>query len=167
MLQPFELFQASYIPKLMELEKYYLVSQTYTRYSDHSDAAPKESLLLTDYADENMAKTHREALHKDKYAAILNLRHPPHREKLIELLGPNSRFHVFWAVVKSVKELEEKINAVYKPGMKSFIEQNTNWRISRETTLHPSVELVFGELFIILKYGNQTIRVKFEDIEIA
>jgi len=167
MLQPFGYFKANYIPKLMELGKYYLVSQTYTRYPDHSGAAPKESLLLTDYADENIAKTHLEALHKDKYAAILNLQHSPHKAKLMELLGANSRFHVFWAVVKSIKELEEKINAVYKPNIKSFIEQNTNWRISRETTLYPSVELVFGELFIILKYGNQTIRVKFEDIETA
>jgi len=166
MLQPFGRFKAVYIPKLMEWGKYYLVSQTYTRYPDHSEA-PKESLLLTDYADANEAKTHLEALHKDKYAAILHLQHPPHQAKLMELLDAGSRFHVFWAVVKSVKELEEKINAVYKPNIKSFIEQNTNWRISRETTLHPSVELIFGELFIILKYDNQAIRVKFEDIETA
>ena len=64
MLQPFERFEASYIPKLMELEKYYLVSQTYTRYPDHS-GAPRESLLLTDYADESMARFHLEALRKD------------------------------------------------------------------------------------------------------
>jgi hypothetical protein len=167
MLQPFEHFKADYIPKLVELGKYYLVSQTYTRYPDHSGPTPKESLLLTDYTDKNMAKTHLEALHRDKYAAILNLQHPPHMAKLVELSGAGSRFHIFWAVVKNIRELEEKINAVYKPNIKSFIEQNTNWRISRETTLHPSVELVFGELFIVLEYANQVIRVKFEDIETA
>lgn len=167
MLQPFEHFKADYIPRLVELGKYYLVSQTYTRYPDHSAAAPKESLLLTDYADKSMAKIHLEALRQDRYAAILHLQHPAHVAKLEELSGAGSRFHVFWAVVKNVKELEEKINAVYKPNMKNFIEQNTNWRISRETTLRPSVELVFGELFITLKHGNQTIRVKFEDIETA
>jgi hypothetical protein len=165
MLQPFERFKPMYLSKLLEMKKYWLVSQTYHRYAGHSSEEPKESLLLTDYADESMAKTHANALHGDKYAAVLHLQHPPHKAKLMELLGETSRFHVFWAVVKSLHELEEKINAVYKPNMKSFIEKNTNWRISRETTLRPYLELVFGELFVILKYGNQTIRVKFEDIE--
>jgi len=167
MLQPFEHFKALYIPKLLEMEKYFLVSQTYTRYNDPFDTEAKTSLLLTDYADENMAKTHLKALHNDKYASILHLKRPAHKAKLLELLDETSRFHVFWAVVKSVKELEDKINAVYKPRMKNFIEKNTHWRLSRETTLRPSVELVFGELYIILKYGSQTIRVKFEDIESA
>jgi hypothetical protein len=70
-------------------------------------------------------------------------------------------------VVKSTRELEEKINAVFKPNMKNFIDRNTNWRISRDTTLQPSVELIFGELYITLKHENQAIRVKFEDIETA
>ena len=167
MLQPFEPFKAIYIPKLLEMEKYFLVSQTYTRNKDHFGTEAKTSLLLTDYADENMAKTHLKALHNEPYAAILHLKHPPHKAKLLELLDETSRFEVFWAVVKSVKELEEKINAVYKPRMKNFIDKNTHWRVSRETILRPSVELVFGELYITLKYGSQTIRVKFEDIESA
>lgn len=165
MLQPFERMKPTTIPKLEEMGKYFLVSQTYTRYADHTSADPKMSLLLTDYADENMAKTHVKALHKDQYAAILNLHRPEHKAKLLELTGEHSRFHVFWAVVKSRKDLEEKVTAVYKPNMKKFIEQNTNWRIGRDTVLRPSLELVFGELYIIIKYGNQTVRVKFEDIE--
>jgi hypothetical protein len=167
MLQPFERFRPMFIPRLVELEKFYLVSQTYTRYTDHSEAPPKISLLLTDYAEEDMAKTHLHALRNDKYAAMLNLQRPGHKAKLLELLGEQSAFHVFWAIVKSTRELEEKINAVFKPNMKNFIARNTNWRISRDTTLRPSVELIFGELYITLKYENQAIRVKFEDIETA
>ncbi|HSC36531.1 MAG TPA: hypothetical protein VLD19_01620, partial [Chitinophagaceae bacterium] len=166
-LQPFERFRPVFIPKLVELEKFYLVSQTYTRYKDNSEAPPKRSLLLTDYADEVMAKTHLQALRNDKYAAILNLQRPAHKSKLLELLGEQSAFHVFWAVVKNTRELEEKINAVFKPNMKNFIDRNTNWRISRDTTLRPAIELIFGELYITLTHEKQAIRVKFEDIETA
>jgi hypothetical protein len=100
MLHPFERFKAIYIPKLLETGRYWLVSQTYNRYIDHLATEAKASLLLTDYADENMAQTHLKALANDKYAAILWLQHPPHKAKLMELLEETSRFHVFWAVVK-------------------------------------------------------------------
>ncbi len=167
MLHPFEPFKASYIPKLLELKKYWLVAQTYHRYDNLVTTEAKTSLLLTDYDDNNMAQTHVKALSNDKYAALLHLQHPPHKAKVLELLEPESKYQVFWAVVKSVKEMEAKINHGYKDHMKRYIEKHTSWRMSRDTTLRPSLQLVFGELYIILKYGSQTLRVKFEDIETA
>jgi len=167
MLHPFEPFKASYIPRLLELKKHFLVTQTYHRYTDTALGDAKTSLLLTDYMDINLAKTHVQALPGDKYAALLNLQHLTHHAKLIELLGETSRFGVFWAVVKNAKELEDRINRTCKEHLKRFIEQHTHWRISRETVLRPSVELVFGELYVTLKYGSQTIRIKLSEIETA
>ena len=166
MLHPFELFKPVYVPRLLELERYFLVTQTYHRY-----ACPlweqKTNLLLTDYADSNMAKTHLQALHADPFAAIINLQHPPHKIKLLEMMGEGASYRLFWAVVKSTKELEEKVNRSYKENMKRYIETHTSWHISRDTALRPSIQMVFGELFIIMKHGNNTLRVKFEEVENA
>ena len=38
-------------------------------------------------------------------------------------------------------------------------------RISYDTTIKPTIQLSFGELFVILKHGSQSIRIKFEEVE--
>jgi hypothetical protein len=51
--------------------------------------------------------------------------------------------------------------------MKRYIEARTNWRISADIVLRPHLHLVFGELFITLKCGDKTLRVRLEEIETA
>ena len=165
MLQPFEPFKEIYLNKLPELKKRYLVSQTYIRAFDHFADEHKTNLLLTDYGDLPTAKTHLNAVRKDKYGAIIDLEYPGHRQKLIEMMAPDSPYNLFWAVVRSVKELETQIDAKYKEHMRRYIETRTNWQIGRDTTLRPSVQVIFGELFIILKYNREVRKVKFEEIE--
>jgi hypothetical protein len=165
MLQPFEAFRLIFIDKLIELKKPYLVSQTYTRAGDHFSDVAKTDLILTDYDNLGAAKIHLNAVKKDKYAALLDLTNPKHREKLIEMLSPGSTYNIYWSVVKSVKELQQQINARYKDNMRRYIERHTNWRIGRDHTIYPSVEVTFGELFIVLKYSGQVLRIKFEEIE--
>lgn len=167
MLHPFEPFKAHYIAKLIALKKSYLVSQTYHRYANLVATEAKTSLLLSDYDDLNMAKTHVKALPGDKYAALLNLEHAAHKAKLLELLGLDSRFLVFWAVMRDAKQLELKLDHDYKQGIRRYLEKHTSWRIGRDTTLRPALQLVFGELYITLKYGGQTLRVPLMDIETA
>ena len=81
------------------------------------------------------------------------------------MLSDGSKYNVFWSVVRSVKELQQRIDAKYKDNMRKYIARHTNWRIDRDTTIYPSVEVTFGELFIVLKHGGQILRIKFEEIE--
>ncbi len=165
MLQPFEPFRAMYIPKLRQMKKRYLVSQTYKRAYNHFEEVHKKDILLSDYDVLGGANIHYNAVKGDTYAAILDLENDAHLKKLEEMLSPASSYRLYWAVVKNAKELQEKINKVYKDKMRRYIDAKTNWRIKGDTTLYPSVQISFGELFIVLKYGNQTIRIKFEEIE--
>ncbi|HEX5024574.1 MAG TPA: hypothetical protein VFV68_04850, partial [Agriterribacter sp.] len=164
MLQPFEQFKFVYLNKLIQLKKRYLVSQSYKRAKDPFSEEEKIDILLSDYADLGQAKLHLNAVRNDKYHAILDLENDSHLEKLHEMMREGSKYRLFWAVVSSANDLENAVNAEYKDNMRRYIERNTNWRIDRDTTLHPSLQISFGELFIVLKYGSQTIRVKFEDI---
>ena len=165
MLQPFEVFRPLYLKKLFELKKTYLVSQSYKRTVDHFAEKQKNAILLSDYSDLGQAKIHLNAVKNDKYAAILDLTNEKHLAKLNEMLKEESGYRLYWAVVKSAKELQERINKVYKDNMKRYIEKKTSWRIGRDTTLYPSVQVTFGEVFITLKYGSETLRLKFEEIE--
>ena len=55
----------------------------------------------------------------------------------------------------------------YKDHMRRYLMKNTTWRIDSSEAIRPSLQVIYGELFIILKRGNQTLRVKFEEIEKA
>jgi hypothetical protein len=168
MFQPFEDFKPSYIPRLLQLGRRYIVSQTYCRAKD-PDADPFSSrinLLFSDYAERGEAKLHLNAVKTDRYAAIIDLENPLHLKKIKDMLMPDSGYRIFFAVVRSAKELESLINKKYRDRLKEYIDRQTNWCISRDTLVKPTIQLSFGEIYIILKHGNQQIRIKFEEIEV-
>lgn len=167
MLQPFERFKPAYLPRLMELGRRYLVSQTYHRLKESTGDIPDSTvpLLLSDYVELGEARLHLNAVKYDRYAAIIDLQRPDHVEKIGEMLGTGSGYRLFFAVVRSAKELENLINRKYKDNLKRWVEKQTNWRISSNAVVKPTIQLSFGELFIILRHANQYIRIKFEEIE--
>ena len=163
MLQPFEPFTSSILVRLVKLERPYLVTQTYHRAPPSSEE--KISLLLTEYNEPGGAKLHLNAVKKDKYAAIIDLQNDKHRKKLEEMLLPDSKYRLFFAMVHSTKGLENQVNNLYKENVKRYIDRQTNWRLNRSDEIKVSVQLTFGELFIVLKHMSQTIRVRLADIE--
>lgn len=167
MLQPFEEFKPNYIVRLMQLGRPYLVSQTYCRVREtNSDPFSVQiNLLFSDYAQLGEARLHLNAVKKDRYAAIINLANPAHQKKIRELLQAGSGYRLFFAVVRSAKELENQINHRYRGKLKDYVDRQTNWRISTDAVVKPIIQLSFGELYIILKHGSQQIRIKFEEIE--
>ncbi len=167
MLQPFENFRPYYLPRLIEMSRRYLVSQTYTRIKelDTDPLLAQINLLLSDYAELGEAKLHVNAVKKDRYAAIIDLKNPVHLKKIQEMLLAGSGYRIFFAVVRSAKELENLVNKNYKDKLKQWVEKQTNWRISHDAIIKPTIQLSFGELFVILKHRNQAIRVKFEEVE--
>lgn len=164
MLQPFEVFKINYIPQLIKLKKIYLVTQTYKRAHNLFTEAGKIDLLISTYDDAAKAKIHYNAVKQDKYSAVINLTKEIHLQKLQEMLGEGSTYRLYWAIVKDASKLEKNIDKLYKEHFKRYIDKHTNWRLG-SNTLKPDIQLIFGELFVILKYAGQTLRIKFEEIE--
>ena len=133
---------------------------------DSDPFSSRINLLFSDYAELGEAKLHVNAVKKDRYAAIIDLRLPAHLGRIGDMLQAGSGYQIFFAVIKSAKELENQINKDYKDKLRQYVEKQTNWRISHDTIVKPSIQLSFGELYIILKHGSQQIRIKFEDIEL-
>jgi hypothetical protein len=167
MLQPFEQFKPAYLPRLIQLGRRYLVSQTYHRVREleTDPAASRINLLFSDYSEMGEARLHVNAVKKDQYAAMIDLENPVHLQKIREMFMAGSRYRMFFAVVHSAKELENLVNRKYKDKLKRYVDQQTDWRISHDAIVRPTIQLSFGELFIILRHGNQHIRIKFEEIE--
>lgn len=165
-VQPFVLFEKKFIARLRQMQKLFLVTQTYHRATglQHSNRKP---VLITDYDDEGLAEIHYKAVKDDPYAAIIKLRNKKHEEKLLEMLGENSPYVLFWSVVEDAATLEQFLNRSFAANIRRYIEKNTNWRIGGSSNVSPSFEITFGELFITLKWNAQRKRIKFEDIENA
>lgn len=164
MKEPFLILQKPHISRLLELNRIYLVTQTYMSPFTSQINEGRTKFIVTDYEDKGMAITHSRALQSDKYAAVLDLSNTVHLNKLYELIAPESNYILFWAVVKNKELFEKQINIHYKEAMKKYITRNTRWRIDRDTTLYPKLELIYGELFINLRYGNDRLRIKFAEL---
>lgn len=167
LLQPFEDFKPAWLSRLMQLGRRYMVSQTYCRGQDpETDGdSSRVSLLFSDYAELGEAKLHLNAVKTDRYAAIIDLNKPAHLKKIQEMLQADSGYRIFFAVVRNAAALENLINKKYKDKLKKYVDKQTNWRISRDAVVKPTIQLSFGEIYIILKHGSQQIRIKFEEIE--
>ena len=167
MLQPFEEFRPGYLPRLIQLGRRYLVSQTYYRVREMEThpACSRVNLLFSDYMELGEAKLHVNAVKKDRYAAIIDLENPVHLKKMQDMLMAGSGYRMFFAVVRSAKELENLVNRKYKDKLRKYVDKQTDWRISHDAIVKPMIQLSFGELFVILKHRNQHIRIKFEEIE--
>lgn len=162
MFNPFSRFQEKYIPAFRKANKRYLVSQTFTRAPSQDG---KTVLMLTQYDDKESAKVHLNAISFDKFASIIDLEKDQHREKLTDMLSPQSKYIIYSSLTVDPKEVKKTVDSLFKDKVQRFINKNTNWRISRDHTVKPKLEITFGELYVVLKYGSQTIRVKLEEIE--
>lgn len=161
MFNPFSRFEEKFIAAFRKVKKRYLVSQTFTRYRQED----KTCLMLSHYDDKGLAKIHFNALSTDKYAAIIDLENDKHREKLLTMLAPQSGYIIYSSLTIDPKEVKTIFDKNFKEKTQKFIANNTNWRIGREQTIKPKLEFIFGELYVVLKYRTQTMRIKLEELE--
>ncbi len=165
MFNPFEPFNGRMIDAFRKNGKRFLVSQTYPRGKDLLTEDQRQPLLFSHYEDQSKAQIHLSALRGDRYAAVIDLENEKHREKIMEMLLENSRYWVFSTLIKSMEIVEERLNTRFRQNMRRYIDQNTTWRIPANETVLPVLDIAFGELFLILKYRRNQIRIKLEELE--
>lgn len=163
MLQPFVPFEKIHLKQLIDLGCMYVVTQTYNR-ADHFINNQQIQILLTDYKDLGPATMHFNAVKKDKYGAIINLKNRKHLDKIEEMMT-GKVYDLYWGILKSSADLKKRLNASYKPKIRRYLMDKTSWRVSQDEEVTSQFEVTFGELFLILKWRTQRIRIKFAEIE--
>ena len=165
MFNPFEKFTEPFIDAFKRKETIYLISQTFERGRDAFHDDGKTVLLLSNYADKSKADIHLSALSGDPYAALINLQNEAHLRKLGEMLAPDSKYVLFSTIIKSIEKTELRMNRKYKQNMKRYIQNVAHWSVSGGTSLIGHLKISYGELFITMKWANQTITPKLEEVE--
>lgn len=164
MFNPHERFQPRFINAFLNAKKYYLVAQTFKRGADIFNE-DKECILLTHYDDKGLAIIHKNALTNDRFASIIDLQNTAHFDKLKMMLQPDSKYVVFSSLIPDPAPVEANMQKLFKQNMRRYIDTKTNWRIPANYTVDSKLELIFGELFVNLKFGSQSVRVKLDEIE--
>ena len=167
MFNPFMRFEPMFIQALLLQEERYLVSQTYREAYDHTADEQKIYLLLSQYADISHARIHLSAIQQDKYAAIVDLKNEAHKNKLLEMMRPESVYVLYITIIQSKGEAEKRLNSKYTSHIRRYIAQHTDWQIGADKTITPKLEITYGQLFVSLKYHSQHLRVPLSDIEKA
>mgnify|MGYP003511993201 CR=1 FL=1 len=145
-----------------------MVVQKYERGKDMFLDENKISLVATHYNNNPAAADHFKALKDTENGSLFDLENDIERQRFTEMLQPNSQFIIYTALTADKQKVKLSIDKNFKENIRRYIQKKTNWHIGGKETITPDLELIFGELFVILKYsGKQDLRVKMEEIEKA
>lgn len=162
-INPFEKLDRPLIEAFIRTKHFWLVTQRFSRLPEVSGGPI--AILVTDYDDPGLALVHKKALRNDPYAFVLNLGNEKHREKLEEMLQPGSDYMMYAAIVRSRAGLEKRLNRLITDNLRRFIARKTTWQIAGSKTVRCQYETTFGELFVILSFGAERLRVRLDDVE--
>lgn len=162
---PFEKLTHSLIASFRKKGKRWLVSQTLQLNISDPVLLSKILILITHYDDKGMASVHHKAVLEDKYASVIDLEREVHRKQLDSILSHDSKYILFSALIRNREKVEKQATEMYKEKYWRFVQQHSRSGLSPTKSLRPSLQLIFGELFVVLKYGAETLRTKLSDIE--
>lgn len=162
---PFEKLSPALMSSLRKKGKRWLVSQTMHLTVNDPMAEAKIFLLMTHYEDQGMATVHLKAVADDKYASLIDLEKEIHLKQMEKILRRDSSYIVYSSLIRNKERAEKLASDLYKEKYWQFIRQHSQSGISPNKNLRPSIQLIFGEIFIVLKYGAETLRTRLSDIE--
>ncbi len=164
MINPFTLMNLKFISAFRERGKRYLVLQNFTRENNLFKQQDKKYLLVSHYSDRGLALLHYKEVINDEMAAMIDLEVDNERDRFEQMLFDGSGYIVY-SILNSNPTATRLALDKLKYKIQEFIAKNTQWRISRQTEMVPDLETTFGELFVVLKYSGQTIRVPLKTFE--
>jgi len=162
---PFEKLTHSLISSFRKKGKRWLVSQTLKLNISDPVLLSKTLILITHYEDKGLATVHHKAVLEDKYASVIDLERETHRKQIDSILSQDSKYILFSALIRNRERVEKQATEMYKEKYWRFIQQHSQSGVSPTKSLRPSLQLIFGELFVVLKYGSETLRTKLSEIE--
>lgn len=184
MLQPFILLEQKHIDELEKVGKTFLVSQQYylgANYQQRDD--DKIDILVTDYPNRGLADIHYNAKrgnkikgtediieaaamieHDLKFTSVIDLKNINHYQTLQKMLE-GDKYRVYWAVTIDNEKVRNVIRTVYADKIYRYIIHHLKWPMKGNDTLVIKEGVIFGELFVNLKWNNYKKRIPLADIQ--
>ena len=162
---PLEKFDPRLVDAFRKRGERYLVSQTYEQGNDAFWEPGKESLLFTSYADRQQAQLHLQQVSQDRYKALIDLEKETHRQTILGMLQPGSKYVVYSALIGDLKRVEKRTSHKYKTLLLRFIRTHTSWKLQPHEMIEPRLKLIYGELYLSLERFGEHIQLTLKDLE--
>ncbi len=165
MINPFSLMDEKFIPAFRQRGKRYLVLQTFNRENNLFKEEKKSYVLVSHYDDPGHALLHFKEVKDEEMARMIDLENETERKDFEGMLNINSAYKVYSILDSNPKATKLAMDKQLKYKIQDYIADKTNWRIGRHHEMTPELEITFGELFVVLKYSGQKIRVPLKELE--
>lgn len=164
MINPFTLMNDKFIAAFRQRGKRYLVLQNFTLENNLFKQPGKSYVLVSHYDDPGLALLHYKEVMREDMAMLIDLEIEQQRQQFESMLLPESGYIVY-SVLNSNPAATKLALDKLKYKIQDYIATHTQWRISRHHEMIPALETTFGELFVVLKYSGQTIKVPLKEFE--
>jgi hypothetical protein len=163
MFNPNYLFTTQVLDAFVQAGKLYFVRNTYNRAFDHFDETIKGNFIITHYDDEAKAKAHYNSIPSDPHRFLYDWYNSEHQTKLKAAAAQPQGYKIYSTLF--YPDWKKKITNHIKDKVSQYVYKHTNWKPGKGEVVNPDLYWQFGQLYTVINYNGQQIKVKFEDIE--
>jgi hypothetical protein len=163
MFNPFAAFEPRFLSGFRQRGVKAFVQQTYERGRNLLEEDPRPAYLLIHFNNEKKAREHFEAIKTDPGRQLFITDDLDDYRKLQTLLNDPAAGR-FYTMLK-IKDAELKAQKFLDKRIRSYIDFKTNWRPARYESVHFSLDFIFGEIYVQLKCGARSVKMRIEELE--
>jgi hypothetical protein len=163
-LQPYRRFEAAFIRQLDKQERFYLVSQSYSR-AEYEVDHTKIPILFSPYKQLNEAGQHFRLL-TEGHAAMVDIRTPKVAARMRDICSGKTDIAPYISLVGNIESVNRYIDQHYYEQMRTWIRKHRDWWLIREpNSLQPSFLTVMGVPTVKIQWGSHHVLVKLHELE--
>lgn len=161
MFNPLRAFEPKYLAAFRKKGVKAFVKQTYKRGKGNMPDNP-DSFLLIHFENLLAAQQYFDVIKYDANREILKMDNGEDVTRITSLLNTAAVF-----MTLMIKDANERARKVLDKRLKAFIEYKLNWRPGRSDEVIFDLAIEYAEIYVVLKFRSQEIKIKLEDIENA
>ena len=140
----------------------YFIRQSFIRGKNPLDHETKEAFLITPYRDFSEVNAHLQAIKYDGRKYVYQIGDQWELDKLYIAARQPEGYKVFVALLREPRWKPPKM---LTPKINNYLRAYTRWKPERGIETRVNLFMQFGELFLILQYKSEEIKVPLLDIE--
>lgn len=163
MFNPFAPFDPHFLRAFKQKGVKAFVKQTYDRGRNTYDDNPQPAFMLIHFTDAVRALEYFNMIRLDTNRQLYNIDNPDDWQQLVNMLSQPSGQRFFTNL--TIRNVNQKARQMLDRKIRAYIRSRTTWRPAKNEEVNFSLDFIFGEIYVLLGYRRNEIKVKLEEIE--
>lgn len=162
MFNPFAEFEERFLPLFKQKGVKAFIKQTYNRGKNLLEERPIPSYLLIHTDDIGLGQDHFDAIKDDPDRHFFDITQPEQLEAVRAMLHrKEARFYTLLLT----KDAHQRAQQLLRNKVRWYVDHNTNWKPRSYEEVVFSLDVIFGQLYVKLKYQSREIKLAIEELE--